>query len=202
MRHYADAIAENGIAAVKDWLDRIAEVRALAARLLNASDPDDVYFVPNTTLGIGVIAEGFPWNSGDNIVLASEEYPSNQYPWMNLESRDIEVRRIASRGSRISIDDIRAAMDSRTRVLTVSSVEFASGFRNDLDAFETSAAARCLLLRRRDPIVGVFPLDVQKIRSTPSRPTDTSGYSARRGGNWFHPSRVGRAASMRSASRE
>lgn len=163
IRHYADALAENGIAAVKDWLNRIADVRALAARMLNASDPDDVYFVPNTTHGIGVIAEGFPWNSGDNIVLASEEYPSNQYPWMNLESRGVEVRSIPSRGSRVDIDDIRAAMDSRTRVLTVSSVEFASGFRNDLD----SLGGHC---RERDIFffvdaiqsLGVFPLDLQK----------------------------------------
>ena len=61
VRNYADSLAENGIAAVKEWLNRIAEVRALATRLINAPSTDDVYFVPNTTHGIGVVAEGFPW---------------------------------------------------------------------------------------------------------------------------------------------
>jgi cysteine desulfurase/selenocysteine lyase len=162
IRRYADNLAENGIAAVKDWLNRIAEVRALAARLINAPSTEDVYFVPNTTHGIGVVAEGFPWKPGDNVVLAAEEYPSNQYPWMNLAARGVEVRSIPSRGSRVSIDDIRGAIDSRTRVLTISSVEFASGFRNDLNALGE-------LCRQRDVFffvdaiqsLGVFPLDVQ-----------------------------------------
>src|SRR5262245_40984481 len=162
LREYAESLASNGIAVVKDWSDRIKVVRALAGRLLNAPDVNDVFFVPNTTHGIGVVAEGFPWKPGDNVVLAAEEYPANQYPWENLAARGVEVRRVASRGSRIAIDDLRAAMDIRTRVLTVSSVEFASGFRNDLHTLGE-------LCRRRDIFffvdaiqsLGVFPLDLQ-----------------------------------------
>src|SRR5262245_23737437 len=69
LRDYADSLAANGVAAVKRWVDRIAEVRALAARLVNSPDADDVYFVPNTTYGVSVVAEGFPWRAGDNVVL-------------------------------------------------------------------------------------------------------------------------------------
>ena len=163
LREYADSLANNGIAAVKEWLNRIAAVRGLAARLINAPSPDDVYFVPNTTHGIGAIAEGFPWQAGDNVVLAAEEYPSNQYPWMNQEARGVTVRRVPSSGGRVPIDDIRAAFDGRTRVLAISAVEFASGFRNDLDALGE-------LCRDRDVFffvdaiqsLGVFPLDVQR----------------------------------------
>lgn len=162
INEYADSLAGNGIAAVKHWLDRIAAVRALAARLINAPDAADVYFIPNTTHGIGVIAEGFPWRAGDNVVLAREEYPSNQYPWMNLGARGVEVRHVESRGSRLAIDDIRAAIDGRTRVLAISSVEFASGFRNDLDLLGVLCRERNLFFFV-DAIqsLGVFPLDVQ-----------------------------------------
>src|SRR5262249_39887062 len=96
---YADSLGSNGIAAVKVWIDRVAAVRQLAARLINAPSLDDVYFVPNTTHGIGVIAEGFPWQAGENVVLAAEEYPANQYPWMNLRDRGVEVRTVPSRGT-------------------------------------------------------------------------------------------------------
>jgi selenocysteine lyase/cysteine desulfurase len=163
LRDYADNLAANGIAAVKQWVDRVAHVRALAARLVNAPDVDDVYFVPNTTHGISVVAEGFPWRPGDNVVLAAEEYPANQYPWMNLAGRGVQVRSIPSRGSRVSIDDVRAAIDARTRVLTVSSVEFASGFRNDLDALGELCRERGVFFFV-DAIqsLGVFPLDVRK----------------------------------------
>lgn len=162
LHEYAANIAANGVTAVGKWTARVSEVRKLAARLI-AADANDVYFVPNTTHGIGIVAEGFPWQSGDNVVLAAEEYPANQYPWMNLASRGVEVRSVPSRGNRVAIDDLSAAMDARTRVLTVSSVEFASGFRNDLDALGSLCRERGVFFFV-DAIqsLGVFPLDVQK----------------------------------------
>src|SRR5688500_5000835 len=73
---YAESLAANGVAAVKEWTSRVAAVRGLAARLINAPSVDDVYFVPSTTHGVSVVAEGFPWQPGDNVVLAAEEYPA------------------------------------------------------------------------------------------------------------------------------
>jgi selenocysteine lyase/cysteine desulfurase len=163
LRQYGESLAENGVAAVKVWTDRVAAVRTLAAKLINSPSREDVYFVPNTTHGISVVAEGFPWNVGDNVVLAAEEYPANQYPWMNLAHRGVEVRSVPSRGNRVHIDDIRAAMTDRTRVLTISSVEFASGYRNDLDALGELCRDRGVFFFV-DAIqsLGVFPLDIQK----------------------------------------
>lgn len=162
LAEYADDLAVNGVLSFQRWSDRIEQIRGLAGRLLNA-DPTDVAFVANTTAGIGYVAEGFAWEPGDNVVTAAEEYPSNQYPWMNLGDRGVEVRAVASRGGRVDIDDVRAAMDGRTRVLALSAVEFASGFRNDLDALGE-------LCRRNDTFffvdaiqaLGVFPLDVSR----------------------------------------
>ena len=80
------------------------------------------------------MAEGFPWRAGDSVVTAAEEYPSNLYPWMNLASRGVTLRTVPSRDGRVWVDDLIAAVDDSTRVLTISHVEFSSGFRNDLDA--------------------------------------------------------------------
>jgi cysteine desulfurase / selenocysteine lyase len=163
LHEYAASLASNGIAAVREWTARLAHVRALAARLINAPDTNDVYFVPSTTYGISVVAEGFPWQAGDNVVLAAEEYPANQYPWMNLAHRGVEVRPVPSRENRVAIDDLRAAMDSRTRVLTVSAVQFASGFRHDLDALGELCRSRGVFFFV-DAIqaLGAFPIDVQR----------------------------------------
>src|SRR6185312_11616374 len=152
LHEYAASLADNGIAAVRDWLGRIR----------NAPHPDDVYFIPNTTYGVSVVAEGFPWQSGDNVVVPAEEYPANQYPWLNLQARGVAVRSVHSRGNRVSIDDLRNAIDSRTRVLAVSAVEFASGYRNDLDALGELCRSRGIFFFV-DAIqsLGAFSLDVQ-----------------------------------------
>src|SRR5262249_46084398 len=132
MNDWAADVAENGPVHHGRWTQRVEEVRQLAGQLLNA-DPLDVAFIKNTSEGVGIVAEGFPWRPGDNVVIAQEEYPANVYPWMNLAERGVEVRTVACRNRRIEIDDIRAVLDVKTRIVSLSAVEFASGFRNDLD---------------------------------------------------------------------
>lgn len=133
IRAWADDLTEHGEVHEPEWDQRVEAVRALAGRLLQA-DPLDIAFIKNTSEGIGIVAEGFAWKPGDNMVTAVEEYPANIYPWMNLANRGVEVRQVPSRDRRIHIDDIRASMNDRTRIVSLSAVEFASGFRNDLDA--------------------------------------------------------------------
>lgn len=130
---WAEDVSLNGAVNERQWLQRIEQVRQSAAQLINA-EPIDIAFIKNTSEGIGIVAEGFPWQAGDNMVTAAEEYPANVYPWLNLASRGVEVRLVPSRAGRVDIDDIRQAMDSRTRILSLSHVEFASGYRNDLAA--------------------------------------------------------------------
>jgi len=163
MSEWADDMTENGDVNHRRWVNRVEEVRPLVGRLLNA-DPLDVAFVKNTSEGIGIVAEGFPWRHGDNVVTAAEEYPANVYPWLNLARRGVEVRLVPSRENRVWPDDLARAMDGRTRLLTISFVEFASGFRNDLAALGALCRERGVAFFV-DAIqgLGVFPLDVQQI---------------------------------------
>src|SRR5262245_17776159 len=159
---WAAYMTDNGGVRLHRWARRVEEVRGLAARLLNA-DPLDVAFVKNTSEGVGIVAEGFPWRPGDNLVTAAEEYPANVYPWLNLAGRGVAVRRVPSRGSRVELDDLRAAIDGRTRLVSLSHVEFASGFRNDLDAVGGLCRERGIYFFV-DAIqgLGVLPLDVRR----------------------------------------
>jgi selenocysteine lyase/cysteine desulfurase len=133
LRAWADDQMQNGVVHWPSWERKLEYVRRDAARLIGAA-PEEIAFVSSTTHGIGLIAEGFPWRAGDSVVTAAEEYPSNLYPWMNLASRGVTLRLVPSRDGRIWVEDLAAAIDRTTRVLTISHVEFASGFRNDLDA--------------------------------------------------------------------
>jgi cysteine desulfurase / selenocysteine lyase len=156
-------VAGHGVVHEARWLKRVEEVRRRFGELLSA-DPLDVAFVKNTSEGIGIVAEGYPWRPGDNVVTSADEYPANLYPWLNLASRGVELRRVPSRDQgRVSIDDLRAAIDGRTRIVTLSFVEFATGFRNDLDAVGQLCRERGVLFFV-DAIqgLGALPLDVSR----------------------------------------
>jgi selenocysteine lyase/cysteine desulfurase len=162
MAAWAADLTENGHVNEPAWNQRVEQVRGLAGRLLNA-DPIDIAFIKNTSEGIGIVAEGFPWKPGDNMITAAEEYPANVYPWMNLKNRGVEVRLVQSRDSRLWLDDLLKAIDSKTRIVSLSMIEFASGFRNDLDAIGDLCRQRGIYFFV-DAIqgLGVFPIDVQK----------------------------------------
>ena len=117
-----------------DWAEAAEACRATAARLINA-DATEIAFMKNTTQGILIAANGIDWQAGDNVVTTAVEFPANVYPWWCLKERyGVSTRMVPERNGSIHIGDIAAAIDERTRVLTISHVEFASGFRNDIAA--------------------------------------------------------------------
>jgi selenocysteine lyase/cysteine desulfurase len=164
LRAWADDQERNGVVHWPDWEKRLRATRADLARLINAH-PDEIAFVASTTHGIGLVAEGFPWRAGDSVVTAAEEYPSNIYPWLNLADRGVTLRTVPTRDGRVWARDLIAATDATTRVLTISHVEFASGFRNDLDALGEDCRARGIALFV-DAIQGLGPL-VLDVSRTP-----------------------------------
>lgn len=145
---------------------RFAEehVRPTLARLINAK-PDEIAFVKNTTEGLNIVANGIDWKAGDNVVVANIEYPSNVYCWLNLKRLGVEVRWVDAKaaGGRVSVDDIASKMDSRTRLVSVSCVQFSTGFRHDMEATGALCHERRVLLNY-DAIqaAGVLHIDAEK----------------------------------------
>ncbi len=109
-----------------------------------------------------MLAEGFPWQAGDNVVTLENEFPSNLYPWMNLATRGVETRRVPVEEGRIDLDRVAAACDQRTRMLSLSWVGYASGWRLDVGQAARLAHERGALFCL-DAIqgLGVYPLDVK-----------------------------------------
>jgi len=131
--------------------DEADRVRELVGRLINAP-ADSITLTRSTAHGLSLLANGLDWNAGENVVGADGEYPANVYPWMALEARGVEFRRVKPVEGRITPDAVVALCDARTRVVALSHVEFWNGFRNDVAAI----GAEC---RRRGI---VFAVDVMQ----------------------------------------
>jgi selenocysteine lyase/cysteine desulfurase len=157
----AEAVSE-GDTAWPDWSRRVEATRISAARMIGAT-AEEIALVPNTTAGIGLVAEGLDWRAGDNVVTLADEFPSNAYPWLNLASRGVETRRVPTENGRLDLDQLAAAIDARTRIVSVSWVGYATGYRHDVTRIAELAHERGALMML-DAIqgVGAFPLDVRK----------------------------------------
>ena len=135
VQDYLTVISEHGItreASVR-FARIVKDTRNKIGGLINA-DPDEIAFIKNTTQGILIAANGIDWCEGDNVVTASTEFPANVYPWLSLERRGVKTKFVQEKDARIPVEGIEKAIDHRTRAVAISFVEFASGFRNDLES--------------------------------------------------------------------
>jgi len=95
--------------------------------------PEHVAFMRNTSDGFASVAAGLDWAKGDNIVSFEGEFPANFYPWRRVRDEfGVELRLVPEREGRIDLDEFCSLIDSNTRLVTISAVQFASGFQADL----------------------------------------------------------------------
>ncbi len=161
MQLWLDQATEQGDTVWPEWLRQLEGARANASKLIGANQ-SEIALVPNTTSGISIVAEGFPWEPGDNVVTMANEFPSNQYPWMNLERLGVETRRVEPVDGRVDLDRLAEACDQRTRIVAISWVGYGTGYRLDVPTIAQLAHDRGALLFL-DAIqgLGVFPLNVR-----------------------------------------
>jgi cysteine desulfurase / selenocysteine lyase len=165
LRQYAQQ-AEQDAYLTGHWYRQAEITRARAAQLINAS-PKEIAFCKNTSEGLAFVASGLSWKEGDEIISTNVEYPANVYPWMDLAQR-FGVKHIMipetndGTGARIDPAKILAAITPKTRMLALSHVEYASGFRHHLAPLGQICRQKGILLCI-DAIqsAGVLPIDVQ-----------------------------------------
>jgi len=139
-------VSQNGSKNYQEWIDTKGRARAQLASMLNVHD-EQIAFTRNTSDGFATIANGLPWKRGDNIVSFAGEFPSNFYPWRRIRDEyGVELRLAAEHGGRIDLAELISMIDSKTRVVAISSVQFASGFRADLERIGRAARAFDALL--------------------------------------------------------
>ncbi|TWT32027.1 aminotransferase class V-fold PLP-dependent enzyme [Blastopirellula retiformator] len=161
IRQYVDQAAAGGNLHWPDWARAVEKTRSKIASLVNA-DTDEIALLPNTTHGVSLVAGGFDWKPGDSVVVLNNEFPANLYPWMHLESIGVEVRQVQVEGAGPTLDDIVAAIDSTTRIVAVSWVAFATGYRLDIAKLtEMVHAHGALMFVDVIQALGVFPFDVK-----------------------------------------
>ena len=158
-----DDVMENGVVNYNGWCQDYEGAREAAARLVSART-HEIAFMRNTSDAISAVANGLDWREGDTVVASNVEFPANIYPWMRLrEEHGVELVLARERDGRIDPDELLSLVDERTRVVTVSWVQFASGFRSAL-AYLGKACRERGVLFFVDAIQGLggLKLDVER----------------------------------------
>ena len=126
-------------------LPAFASLQESLARYINADSPSEIVYSTTTSAALNAVAQAIDWRPGDNILFCDQEFPSNAYPWMSLSRDGVESRRVPSENGGLTLRQVEAHADDRTRAVTVSAIQFFSGHRADLVAIGRFCRERNIL---------------------------------------------------------
>ena len=133
------------------------------ANMINAR-PDQIAFTASTGDGLMMIAQGLPWQEGDTVVTSEGEFPSNIYPWLNLQAQGVQVHLAEARNHRVPPEAVYERIDEHTRLVSLSLVQFSTGYRSDIAAIVRYCHERGILCGiDAMQALGALDIDVQAL---------------------------------------
>ncbi len=130
--NFANENGKTGAQYYPKWLAVERQLKKQLAQLIHAPSDDDIALLKNTSEGLSLIAYGIAWQPGDEIIISDQEFPSNRIVWESLGSKFGVVLRQVSINGPDPESAIAQQITPRTRLLSISSVQYGSGFKMDL----------------------------------------------------------------------
>jgi len=134
VKRFADENSRLGATHYLQWMETERQLRGNLAWLINAPSPDDISIQKSTSEALSTIAHGLEWQAGQNVVFLKQEFPSNRVVWQSLARYGVEARIIEPGQDQTPEAALLAACDKNTRLISVSSVQYATGLRMDLES--------------------------------------------------------------------
>lgn len=130
---FANENLQRGSQHYPHWLGIEQALREQLRQLINAESADEIALLKNTSEALSVVAYGLSWKAGDNVVITSGEFPSNRIVWESLQRFGVETRHADLTQDTSPEAAIIACIDRHTRLLSVSSVQYVTGLKLDLE---------------------------------------------------------------------
>jgi len=162
VKQFADENLTSGSLHYPRWVATETALREQLQSLINAESSDEIALLKNTSEALSVVAYGLPWQTGDTVVITDQEFPSNRVVWESLQKYGVSTRVATISDTETPEQAIIDLLDNRTRLLSVSAVQYGTGLKLDLALLGAACRDRGLLFCV-DAIqgIGAMRFDVQ-----------------------------------------
>ena len=156
--------SETDIDNFPQLMNAVNDAKNYLSHMINCKT-NRIAFIDNTSNGMNILANGIKWHKGDSILLNDIEFPANVYPFLNLQKEGVKVEFVKSHNGIVSADDVINSIKPNTRLISISFVQFLSGYRVDIKKIGNVCRERGIIFSV-DAIqgLGAFTLDVEKYK--------------------------------------
>jgi cysteine desulfurase/selenocysteine lyase len=149
---FNQAMSVEGISALSRYYDAVPRLHKNLATFLRTA-PDNISYVHNAAEAFSIIANGYPFSSGDEIISYGHEYPSNHYPWALQKNRGVNLVLLddtknlqgcehITKPMSWSMEELDSKITRKTKIVAISHVQYTSGYAADLQALGTLCRER------------------------------------------------------------
>ncbi|WP_288142460.1 aminotransferase class V-fold PLP-dependent enzyme [Mesorhizobium sp.] len=155
----------NGLNDEEGMMQLVERTRSRFAKFI-AAEKDEIAITKNASEGINIIGNAIDWRPGDNVVLCRQlEHANNILPWLQIRDKHrIELRIVEADSGAIPCDAFTKAIDSRTRIVTLSTVTMVPGFKTVMEPIaEACKRVGAFLLADASQSVGILDTDIARV---------------------------------------
>lgn len=163
IKSFAEENLRFGAQHYPDWIAKETQLRSQLKTLIGARSTDEIALLKNTSEAISVVAEGIQWQAEHNIVSSDQEFPSNRIPWLaQSQKHGVEFREVDLSSADSPEQALISACDTNTQILSISSVQYGTGLKLNLEKLGAYCQAHKILFCV-DAIqsLGVYSIDVE-----------------------------------------
>lgn len=143
------------------WSERAKNKLAI----LLGANPSRIAWIDNVSNALNVLANGVKWRKGDEIILNDLEFPSNVYPFLNLQKQGVEIKFAKSTNGKVNLEEIEKLVTPSTKLISISHVQFLTGYRANLEIIGNYCMVKGIIFSV-DAIqsAGVVDINVEKCK--------------------------------------
>ncbi|MCZ7601981.1 MAG: aminotransferase class V-fold PLP-dependent enzyme [Melioribacteraceae bacterium] len=161
LHQYLEERSSGSIENLGMLLEASSSAKKQLAKLLTAKK-NRIAWTENVSAGLNILAQGIKWNPGDRIIINDLEFPSNVYPFLNLKQYGVEVDIVKSKNGKVDVEDYEKLITQRTKLISISAVQFLSGYRADLKSLgELCKSNNIIFCVDAIQATGVIKIDVE-----------------------------------------
>ena len=154
-----------------DFFSPLERLKATFAKVINCSEPYRIAVIPSASYGLANVAKNIDCTNKKNIIIPTEQFPSNFYVWEKLaRENNLEIKMIAppderkNRGAEWNERVIRS-IDQDTALVACGHIHWADGTKFDLKAIRNACdRSGAYLVVDGSQSIGALPFDIEEIK--------------------------------------
>lgn len=176
------SVVESGIKGIRkkerpylfkdeDFFSEPREVRNIYSKIIDNPEPERIALIPSASYGLENAARNIPFKKGDEIIIVSDQFPSNVYPWMAIAGvKNLKLITIPSPGehpkkSTLWNQAILNQINKKTKAVVLPHVHWSEGIVFDLAQIRLATnEVNAYLIIDGTQSVGAFPFSIQEFR--------------------------------------